>query len=459
MQKVKSRLLAATMILAAVGGAVAPARAQWTQYQGDASHTGFVAANLAGNNPIQLWSQSFTYDGSATTHTAVSVDSSGVYTNVYAGKDSVQGWSFTLYNLTSINPSTGQQQWATQVAYYSPDAVSAPSVGNGLAYVMVYGEGTGSGSDSPQIVGAAESNGQIQFDTAVAGQWTAGSQPTVLGTQVVTLGGYYGGMNAFNGTTGAVQWSITDLPQQYDFIPAMNAQNIYIYYGAAGYEPGPETSTLYTVSPTNGGIKSEITNPSDITTTYSSISSPVLGSQNDVLVVGNTGMNGPKEVYCLDLIGQTVKWQAGTSVVNAIAVSNGQVAIPTNLALELVSESTGATIWNWLPASGVDLTSNVVMTNQFAFVASDNRLYEINLATGTLAGSAYLGLDPLNSSIPYSLAFYNGELYVSGDSTLFAFTFSPVPAPPGLLLGSAGFALMAVRFGVRSLRRTSRRVG
>ena len=293
--------------------------------------------------------------------------------------------------------------------------------------------------------------GQTTFSTTFGGQWDETSRPTVLGNQVTALGGYYGGISAYDAKTGATQWSI-GMPQQFGFIPAMDAQRIYIYYGAASASPGPQISTLYALNRSTGKIDYTIQNPSDPFTTYSSISSVTLGGLNDALAIGNTDYNGPKQVTDFDLQNHTIKWNRGLNAVNALAVANGIVAVPLQNSLKILNEANGADILTWNAPAGVSLSSNVVLTDNLAFIASQDTLFGIDRLTGALDWSAVLGADGgYYGNQPYNLAYYGGTLYASGATRLF--TFNAVPEPSGILLCSG---MMALAGGLLARRRVRR---
>ena len=98
----------------------------------------------------------------------------------------------------------------------------------------------------------------------------------------------------------------------------------------------PEISTLYAIDRLTGTIDYTIQNPNDVFTTYSSISSVALGTQQDALVINNSNYNGPKQVTSLDLSQQTVRWNRSLNAVNSLAVGAGTVVVPESLSLSAI---------------------------------------------------------------------------------------------------------------------------
>ena len=245
-------------------------------------------------------------------------------------------------------------------------------------------------------------------------------------------------MDSYSASTGANQWE-TGLPNQNNFIPAMDDQTVYIYYGASGDVPGPNISTLYAIDRQSGNVDYTIQNPSDLFTTYSSISSVVLGGMNDAIVIGNTSYsNGPKQVTDFNLSQRSISWTLGLNAVGALAVADGIIAVPTSTALDLINEATGSDLWSWTAPANHVLTSNVILTMNRVFVASNDTIFAIDRASGQLSWSQYVGTD---SNSGYGLAYYNGMLYASGASKILAFGEVPEPSSIlALLCGTGGMA-------------------
>lgn len=415
------------------------ARAQWSQYQGNAAHTGYVAETVQSNVFSKAWEADYMCDGKPALQGSLAVSSKGVFAVAYAGGS----YTYPKYNVFSLNTATGAEQWKRQITTYI-GAVSAPSLGEDRVYVHKYGSSIVYGGNSwqyPYLMGMDADTGEVKFTTTHAGQTDSGSRPTVLGNQVVSLGGAYGGMNAYDASTGASQW-FTGLPQQYYSIPAMDEQRVYIYYGDGEFSPGPQVSTFYAIDRQTGSIQYTIQNPTDFSTTYSSISSVVLGGQNDALVICGTTSSSVKQITSFNLAQQGIKWSRGLNAVNALAVTGGVIAVPLQTSLVMIDEATGSDLWAWLAPANTSLVSNVVMTQNLIFVASKDTLFAIDRTSQQTVWSELIGTDTPSYSPNYNLAYCNGTLYASGWSRVLAFSSVPEPSSVFVLLGgiSALFA-------------------
>lgn len=160
------------------------ASAQWSQYQGNAAHTGYVPETVGSGGFVESWQAAFTYSGSPALVSGLAVNSGGVFAVSYIGRTVNGSDVYSYYNLTSLNPETGVQQWSTQVSSYG-GTVSAPSLGGGMVYVHSYGNSGLSGgnppSEYPYLMGTSCGTGTIQFTTRHLGQWGSGSRPTGTG--------------------------------------------------------------------------------------------------------------------------------------------------------------------------------------------------------------------------------------------------------------------------------------
>jgi outer membrane protein assembly factor BamB len=423
---------------------------QWSQYQGNAAHSGYVAENVTQRRLVKGWEKTFLSPPNTFPYrTELAIGDEGVFATTIQGREG----DYIRYALISLDRATGREEWSTAIRSYA-GLVSAPSLGNNMVYVHNYGHSDILGGNSqqyPRMMAMDTATGQLRFATPHQGQWNSGSRPTVLGNQVVAQGGYYGGMDSYSATTGAYQW-FSQMPQQYGYVPAMDEERVYIYFGSASDIPGPRVSTFYALDRATGMIEYTITNPDDAFTTFSSISSVVLGEQNDALVINNS--RGPRQVTSFDLEQRNVRWNRALHAVNALAVSNGGIVVPLTNSLVMLDEATGADLWTWQAPSNVALTSNVVLTDNLAFVASQDTLFGIDRFSGHLVWSEFAGRDYFGSS-GYNLAYFDGTLYASGVRRLI--TFNAVPEPGGVVLYGVGVMVLTGRMAWRRRRAKSNR--
>ena len=92
------------------------AQAQWSQYQGNAAHTGYVPETVGGNYLTAGWNKTFLYNGQPTTHSDIVVSSQGVFTSEYQKPVTINGDSFFYqYGIVALDKATGQEQWTNSV--------------------------------------------------------------------------------------------------------------------------------------------------------------------------------------------------------------------------------------------------------------------------------------------------------------------------------------------------------
>ena len=131
---------------------------------------------------------------------------------------SILGAMFTAVSgVNALNIATGSEVWEWQYPGNDAEELSPPSYENGKLYVHRWGHSSSCGitcNDKPRLLGIDAANGQQLFGTIHAGQWSSGSRPTPSGGNVYVAGGYYGGLDNYNGTTGNIQW-FAGMPQEY----------------------------------------------------------------------------------------------------------------------------------------------------------------------------------------------------------------------------------------------------
>ncbi len=225
----------------------------WTQYQGNPAHTGAVSAII---NPATIAAE-WTFDanslGIGNLSSPVDVGSD-VY--VTASSSSQNGGLNGNYTVFALDPSTGHPVWNYTHSTFG-SAGSAPSVSGNTVYVQFGGHSGVSGGNStqyPYMVGLDSATGTQRFATSYAAQWGYPNQPTVQGNGVFAAAGYYGGMRGYDAAGGGVLWD-AGLPQQTNYIPAADANFVYLYLGPGSASPGPEVATFYAIDRNTGGAE------------------------------------------------------------------------------------------------------------------------------------------------------------------------------------------------------------
>jgi hypothetical protein len=399
--------------------------APWTQYQADAKHTGHVTGTFGTAQPSLIWSVAPSSLGEQSLIPGAVIDANHVY--IAAPNSYSNGFEYA--DVLALDRATGTKDWSRLVSSYS--GVSAPSIGNGMVYVHQWGHSGISGGNAaqyPYVTGINATTGAIQFATSHSGQWSSGSRPTVDGSQVFAAGGYYGGLDAYSSTSGSHLW-FSNVNQQYGWIPAADAQRVYVYMGPASASPGPNTGTLYAFNRASGGLDYTILNPGDSFTLYQGTVS--LGGQSDALTLTRQGLTS------FDLTAHNVRWTAPCD--GAFAIDQGLVFASNGIELDLLSESTGAKLNSWFAPPGTSLTGNLLVTDDTVIVGTSGGTFGISRAAFSTAWSLPRQGD---------LALGNNVLLISSNTGLYAYA---IPEPASFVL----FSTLGLVLALFNRRRSS----
>ncbi len=419
-----------------------PALAQWSQFQGDAGHTGYAAGSINAPSLIPLWSIDAPDYSARPGDRSVAIVDGKVYATM------LDGYGFQgPYLLSSFNGQDGSLLWQQAVPANSHDGVSAPTVAGDRVYVHHWGHSGSSGSsfpeDYPALVGFDADTGNQLFWTTHPGQWSSGSRPTVLGNQVFAAGGYFGGLDAYS-LDGARLW-FHGVNQQYGWIPAADDDNVYVYMGEASASPGPRTGSLFVIDRVTGQRRSTILHPTSDGTFYGQLQSVMLGGRGDALALtfnDHPARTDSRTLVSFDISGESILWERNGEFSGNPAVAHGIIAIPDKDVLRFLDQDTGADLWTW---SGGSVFGNVVLTNDYAFVNALDGVHAIDLQTQQSVWS----IDGLTGN----LALDNGLLIVSNPEGVYAYaeasssTPKPVPEPTTIwgLATALGFGALFKR--------------
>ena len=312
----------------------------WQTYQGNAAHTGFV--------PLMLDPADFTVRWTSAIPSLPSL-------NPITAADGRVFVSSSDRNLRALDARTGAVLWTSSLG--TVDSVNPPAHADGSVYLQTGGHG-----DSYLWSFDAESGTNL-FQSPYGNQWSAHYAPTPFDGDVYTGGGYYGGSYRFDGATGSQLW-FANLQQYDEFTPAVDDDFVYAYAG----------SELAVIERATGQRSFTISDPGFSWNGYSMNVAPVLGRRDNVLAIQGG------RLLSFDLAGQTITWQVGAGFQGQPAVAGGVVYARRGSALQAHSQSNGALLWQWQPASGT-LTGRFVVTGNLLFAATSSTTYAVDLHT------------------------------------------------------------------------------
>ena len=368
-----------------------PGIPDWTMFQGNAAHTGYVPVIV---NPnlfstrwemplVMLYGLTHWYD-----LIAAPVTSAGQFFVV--GADKV---------LVARNEFDGSTVWQYDFKVLGFGAsVTPPAIADGIVYIVA-------GQMSSSFLFAFNANnGSLIFKVPMVFQWQDYLAPTI-GTQGIYTNAAGGHLFAFD-RNGHQLFSI-QVKSASLCTPAIDAAGVYTY------APG----VLQMIDPQSGAVINTIIDPNY--KDYGSIvgGSPVLGLAGSVFISDckNSGPNG-NNLTNFNLNKNAIAWQIPGAYPSTPAYADGILYTVNEkpLCLEARVESDGALMWSWVPPlpGDVNFQSEVLLTKNMAFVSTNLVTYAIDITTHRAVWSY-----PLSGHLSLS---QNGILYIQGEKSLVA---------------------------------------
>lgn len=289
---------------------------EWTTYQGNASHTGFVPVTLT----PQAFSQLYLADVcSGTPLNPVTFGNERAYVTTYS--------MYEPQKLFALSSLSGGQVWEHD--FGDIDSVHPAAFDNGKVYV------TTGGHEDSFLYAFDSATGSMAFQTAYANQWSRYYAPTTYAGIVYTGGGEGSGVYAHSGTDGRELW-FTEVNQYDQWTPAVDETFVYAYTG----EDDPKLSVIRR---SDGGVEYEIPDANFVMETWSMNQAPVIGSRNNVLAV-----NGGR-LISFDLANREIGWEIQDVFLGQVTLGNGTIYVVNGAQVEARKEADGQLLWSWTP--------------------------------------------------------------------------------------------------------------
>jgi len=319
----------------------------WSTYQGGAAHTGFANASFDPAAFSPRWRVAGS-DSYGQRYASLAVDSGRAFFVRRTGADNWQ--------LVAVSEDTGEIAWKVELGDLSQ--VSPPAAANGRVYIA-----SGGHQDSFMWV-FDQSDGAMLKKLPMSSQWPSYSAPTILGTDVYAINGYYGGVSKYSDLAGQFSWNI-GLKADDGWSPATDGRLAYVYNT-------PE-NRLYALNATDGSTAYVIGNEYPFSTYFTANPVMLTGTGQAIVAAG--------QLMAFDLTTHTRKWILNTSTYGKAALGNGTVYAfgPNGHMLEARAVETGDLAWS--TADLGNIFSEVVVTRNLAFVSSESSTKAIDLTT------------------------------------------------------------------------------
>jgi hypothetical protein len=351
----------------------------WSNYQGSASHTGFIDASFDAVNFSERFS--IAANDAPRDRNTTAVDNGQVFVASSAIiAPAMQGEA----ELRSIKESDGTIAWRASLG--TVESVNSPAVGNGFVFVTT----TAFSKDTLWVFNQV--TGALAYKTSRQMSSAAYYPPTVFGSDVYSLGkAFYGyDLRKFSSASLMDLW-VERIPSNYfqdnPYSPAVEASGIYIYANGKLAALG-----------NSGLLNWESADTDDAST-----------GAKSVALSGDTAVVMGDRIAAFDLYNyQHLRlWSVENKFAGALAVGNDMVYAVNGAsgALEARSIADGKLQWT-SESMSLGGFKSLVVTRNLAFVSGSTKTQAIDLATRKIVWTYAHGGELSISS--------NGVLYVLG---------------------------------------------
>ena len=333
----------------------------WTMFQANAAHTGYVPVDLDPNSFSTRW-QAPALD--------IPVSFGGNLNTLVASNGMLFiGGGTTLY---ARNESDNSAVWSYDFSSVAFPSVNPPSIAAGVAYVAA-------GQQSSTYMFAFNAaDGTLVFKSLMSSQWEHYLAPAIGPQGIYTNAGTYGGLYGLN--TAGQQLFFAGMPQTSQWTPAVDASAIYTYTGDA----------LRVLDPVTGAVNATIADSNPQNFDYQINGSAVLGAPGSVFAANyatalNNGSGAGNTLTDFNTTLNSIAWKVNGDYANTPAYNAG-VVYATNdnpVRLEARAEADGTLLWSLVPPQAGDtgFVSETLLTNTMIFVSTNLATYGIDSTT------------------------------------------------------------------------------
>lgn len=356
--------------------------ADWTTYQRNPAHTGYVRTTF---DPA-VFRKSWEWAPSGVTRVSAIASANGL---AYVTSQERDGTAM----LRALATSTGEQRWSYAIGtttYFSP-----PAVGNGRVFVTTM---TTSSSENPILSVDAVTGEYAPPRSLFASQWSTFLQPVPYKDGLYMSAGYYGSVVYGFDYTTRTAWGTETGGKIWDGeTPAVDDGTVYYYSGKA----------LEMIDRRTGDVQASLPDPFFQNSFYSYHGAPILGSMGNVMAYSSQrSASTPSILVNWSIANKAYAWRSANTYSTAPAVGGGRIYLSRSNPGELnaLDEATGRVVWGWAPPIEERMIGNTILTENLVFVSTNKAIYAIPVQG--------------NTHTPVWSAAGGGEMALTADGTL-----------------------------------------
>lgn len=341
-----------------------PGVADWTTFQANAAHTGYVDAAVDPNQFTTRWQGPPLGVGG--------LGGGSYQNNMTLTAANGQYFAASGNILYARHESDGSVAWQYDFSSLQFPSTNPPAVANGVVYIAAGQQ------SSTYMVALRASDGGLVFKSQMSSQWEHYLAPTIGASGVYSDAGSYGGLYGFD--TSGTQLFFAYTAQQDEWTPAVDANYVYAYTGDA----------LRIFDPVTGALHLSITDPTFTNYVYDIGGSVVLGAAGHAFAATYTNSLINACGFGNTFLGfnttlGTISWKVPGCFPSNPAYRTGLLYIANQnpMQLEVRSEADGSIQWSWIPpvAGDTSFLSEALLTQNMVFISTNTAVYGIDTTT------------------------------------------------------------------------------
>lgn len=330
----------------------------WTTFQGNAAHTGYVPVELKPDQFSLRWKTG-----------PISNDTEsyfGYSATLAASKGLFYGASGKL--LKARKEFDGSIVWTYDFSTLTDPSVNPPAVADGVVYMTTHRYG------SSFMFGFDAASGTVRFKTPMSGEGLNHLAPTPFNGAVYTNAGSYGGIYGF--TSSGENLFVDTFSSGTMWTPAVDATSVYAYVGAS----------LTMFDPRTGAQLGSIKDSASDYYGYEVNGAAVIASPGTVFAANYSmaGYSSGNALLKFNTAKGFIDWRIEGAYPVTPAYAGGVVYAPNKAPyrVEARAEADGALQWSWTPqVAGETAWGELVLTKNLLFVSTNMATYAVDLRT------------------------------------------------------------------------------